>query len=98
MARCGSCNARIVWAQTESGSSIPIEADQYGDPAGYPDTGQAGRIQEVEPAPTLFDPEPDTTGRTIVRVLGREGRADPGRPIWLSHFVSCPQATEWSRR
>lgn len=93
--RCRSCGHPLCWATTENGQSIPLIADANGEPVAHEDTGLAGRLQEV-PADAipgdLFGDKPDGL---IVAALGKGQDADPDLPIWLTHFVNCPEAEEW---
>lgn len=82
---CRSCQAPIVWAETEGNDkkasrAMPIDAD--------PATG----------APALFDDgnlvQIGTTGAGKPRV--RYVAAGPGR--MRSHFASCPERDNWRKR
>jgi hypothetical protein len=34
ISRCRSCNAAIIWAKTESGKTMPLDAEPAGRPSG----------------------------------------------------------------
>jgi hypothetical protein len=74
--RCQSCAARIVWAVTERGKRMPVDAEPH----------PAGNI-------TLL-PLPD--GGATAHVLGKFESAG-GAPRHRSHFVTCPQSSDWRR-
>lgn len=88
MARCRSCEAEIVWAQTTSGKLMPLDADNDDgydrpllDPEGrvaptgrYVTTKRGQRVMEVE-------------------VLAQEELFAGDRPRrYRSHFQTCPNA------
>lgn len=93
MAKCKSCGVAVFWVETKSGSRNPLIADpKTGLPAVHPDTGKAGRIQLEQIRQDL------TGGETyVVRMLRKGQEADPDKPVWLTHFVDCPQAVAWRR-
>lgn len=78
--RCESCQASIVWARTQRGERMPVDAD------------------------------PSPAGNVVVTGEGRERRAGvltkgqaagaraAGQELFLSHFASCPMASDHRRR
>jgi len=70
-ARCRSCGALILWARTEAGRRIPLDA--YPHPVG-------NLVLDVR------------AGRVRVADL----RTDDVR--YLSHFATCPHASEHRKR
>lgn len=83
MAECRSCGAEILWAQTERGSSIPL--DPVPDPRG-------NLVIEVDGPGDGWPPA--HVRRTAVYV--REGER-PDEPRYLAHFATCPQAESHRR-
>lgn len=70
---------------------IPLDADPAtGRPLDHDDTGLAGRIQEEHQL--LFTD--GAVDELWVKVLKKGEEADPGLPIWLSHFATCPDSEE----
>lgn len=84
MAECRSCHRPVLWARTNKGRSIPLDANEHGGPALFADgniedTGEraAGRYGQVMVVRYL---PPDTEGEH-----------------YRTHFASCPQSAEWRR-
>lgn len=88
MARCRSCQARVVWAQTTKGNLMPLDADPDSEwerplldpdspvaPTGrYVTSNRGARVMEVE-------------------VLDQQALFEEDRPRrYRSHFASCPNA------
>lgn len=80
--RCRTCNIAIVWARTTTGKYIPVE----------PDPTPHGNL-------TLY-PMADHPGRLAIVSTGsrRSALAAAGIPLYVSHFVSCPNSNEWRNR
>ena len=81
MSECRSCRAPIIWAMTERGKRMPLDADPYTgpDPAG------------------LFVFRFDGDGRPYVLAVTPEAAAALGDAVYRSHFASCPDAKRWRR-
>lgn len=80
---CRSCRAPIVWATTEQGKSMPIDA-------GPVDNGNVYYLDQKSSPPrvrVLAGPQPTL-----------EEDADSADGLrYLSHFATCPQADQWRR-
>ncbi len=82
-ARCRSCGAPIIWARTEAGKPMPVDADPIdGGNVLLVATGTATPIARSHPA---VDPRID-------------GLAVEAAPRHTSHFATCPQAGKWRRK
>jgi len=68
MARCRACNAEIIWAVTDSGKRMPLDAEPAERPTG------------VFALDTSCDPPHATSAAH--------------QPVYLSHFVTCPNADQ----
>lgn len=86
---CRSCRAEIVWALTENGKSIPLDACD-GVPLPHPG-GDNGRIV----------PTGERRGEAIVvEILEKDAQVESllGTPeVWVSHFATCPDAKSWKK-
>ena len=82
MATCRTCGAAIVWTVTDSGKALPI--DPHPDPA-------LGNIR----IPTGFTPP---VAATVYGPDDARRARDGGTQMYVSHFVTCPQADEWRTR
>jgi hypothetical protein len=78
--RCRSCGAPIVWAETEAGRRMPVDADT--DPDGNvlvvpdPVTGELVALIDSEAKP-----------------LAKRERTWPEGTRHRSHFATCPNAS-----
>lgn len=84
MSRCRSCQAPIVWVETEAkgdkpGRKMPLNADPA-DPA------DLGRALAVDNGNIIFTGAHTGDGTPIVRYVP----AGPGR--YLAHFATCVNA------
>jgi hypothetical protein len=70
---CRTCGAPIIWAVTQNGRRMPLDADPVASPRGW------------------FTIEGATASGDDLAV------AVPSRPIFVSHFATCPQAAEHRR-
>lgn len=80
---CRSCGADVVWAITVNDKTMPVDPDPHPD----------GNI-------TLTDHYLTTHRRGRFRraaVLGPLEVELHDGPLWLSHFVSCPDAGSWRK-
>lgn len=75
---CKSCDARIIWAVTERGKSMPVDADPVADEVG------GGNVQLV----------PQADGRAplakVLSVAAQFGKTN----LRLSHFATCKFAAQ----
>jgi hypothetical protein len=71
VSRCRSCNAEIIWAVTDSGKRMPLDAEPAERPTGL------FRLD------TSCDPP--------------HASSAAGEPVYLSHFVTCPNAAQHRR-
>ena len=84
MSACRSCEAPVVWAKTEAGKNMPmdetpVEGDEKFWQARDPD----------RPLNGLF---------SLVRGVARRATDEDRRlrrPLYTSHFATCPQADNW---
>ncbi|APE09727.1 hypothetical protein BO226_11340 [Rhodococcus sp. 2G] len=81
--KCRTCRAEIVWASTTKGNAIPLE----------PEPSPNGNLN-VYPVPA------DPRGRIAIVVTNsrRAALAAAGIPLYVSHFLSCPDAAEWRKQ
>lgn len=87
-AHCKSCDAQIVWAVTENGRRMPVDADPV--PAG---TILLRHLNVGEP------PVAHVTTKTERAELETQAvnRGDTFR-LFVSHFATCPNATTHRQR
>jgi hypothetical protein len=90
--RCRSCEAEIVWAITEGGQSIPLEAE-----------GGKPRAHEGGPKGRIVWTGEYRGAALLVEMLREQDQAESlldGVPeeIWVSHFAYCPDAKGWRKR
>lgn len=83
MAKCGSCQAPVVWVETESGKRMPIDRDPVPADAERPGNLIKTGVTEVmrngrhETVPTVMVVKPD----------------DPTPAArYISHFATCPNS------
>jgi hypothetical protein len=65
--KCKSCGAEIVWAKTQEGKTMPLNARRV----------RAYRLKELETGEPVAEPSDE--------------------PVYISHFLTCPQASQWSK-
>lgn len=82
IARCRSCGAEIVWAKTQNGKNIPIDAQSH----------EAGNIMLVAATSTILEPPYAVILRTIADMAGV-----PPEKLHRTHFATCPKAADWRR-
>jgi hypothetical protein len=83
---CSSCGAAIIWAQTEAGRRMPVDAEAVPD----------GNLQLYTEE---LGGEPAEPGVQRVRFLTRNQvlvEQAAKRPLWRTHFATCPDGREWS--
>lgn len=85
-ASCRSCHAGIVWAVTAKGEKMPVDPQPT-----LPGIGNLVLWFEVDGLGNLVDPP---TQRVIAATDEQKARG----PVWLSHFATCPKASEWRKR
>lgn len=73
--RCGGCGASIVWALTDAGRRMPVDADPV---AG----GELEIFAEYFPGGEPVDPG-------VQRVRQRPAERPPSSPAWRSHWATC---------
>lgn len=76
--QCRSCDAPIIWAVTNRGTNIPIDAEPSSD----------GNIRLIDRSTLGVAPQ-----AMVLSTTARFGK----RELYTSHFVACPQATQWRR-
>lgn len=93
MARCRTCDARILWAKTTSGRLTPVDADS--DVAwDSPILDEHGTLR-----PTGRSETGAYASVPIVEIVGRgQGSLDPDERRWRPHFATCPDADAWRRK
>jgi hypothetical protein len=83
VAKCSSCESEILWVYSEQGRAMPMD----------PEPNKVGPNGE---APTLRKERVDIVQgglrRKIVHVMTKDELAENTKPLYLSHFVSCPHA------
>jgi hypothetical protein len=90
-ALCQSCCARIVWARTDSGQRMPVDLEPV--PAALLPEARAGNLvlwYEV-------DDRDRASGPQRVSLATDEQRRQADVPLWRSHFVTCPNASQHRR-
>lgn len=81
---CRSCEAEIVWVITENGKPMPIDAEPGGlGPKGEQPRFRKERVEMV-----------DGKKRKIVHFVKDNEMEANTRPLYHSHFVTCPDADE----
>lgn len=81
---CRSCRAKIVWATTEQGKSMPVDAEPV-------EGGNVYYLDQKSSPPrvrVLADPQPTL----------EEGVDSADGLRYVSHFATCPQAEQWRKR
>ena len=81
MATCRSCSSPIRWAYTDRDKRIPLDPNPLG-----PEDSLKGAF-------TLADDCDGNTFATAALPLDRVLR----RPLYRSHFATCPHAGKWRR-
>lgn len=81
MSTCRSCHAEILWARTETGKRMPLDADPIAD-----------AIAETRGLFVLRDRH-SAEGPLAIAAWGLEGT----EPHYRSHFASCPDAAKHRR-
>lgn len=85
-AACRSCGAGIVWAVTAKGEKMPVDPERV-----LPGVGNLVLYFEVDGLGNLVDPPTQ-------RVATATPEQKASGPVWLSHFVTCPKASDWRKR
>ena len=82
---CSSCGAEITWVYTEKGKAMPldVEAGKLG-PKGEPPKFRKERVEEGEGG----------IKRKIVHFVKDNEMEANTRPLYHSHFVTCPNAAQ----
>jgi hypothetical protein len=79
--KCGSCDARIIWARTIAGRSMPVDAEPSGGGTVLLEIRQGFLLATVYNA------------AAVSVLLGPETRAQ----LRQSHFSTCPDADKWRK-
>ena len=72
--RCRSCGKPIIWARTEAGKAMPVDALPVA----------TGNLV--------------ATGEDTVRYVSKGRPAEPGVPLYVSHFSTCPDSKGWRKQ
>ncbi len=86
MAACGSCGARIVWAVTEKGNRMPVDADP--NPAGNVIIlagVRAPGLRGDSPVVRVFANAEPTLGEEDISIDGKR---------YMPHHATCPNAAD----
>ncbi len=81
---CRSCGAPIVWARTNSGKAMPVDAEPVEDGNVVLRTG----------------PDQSVTAYVLSKRDAEGIQLDMyvSRDLYVSHFTTCPTANTWRRR
>lgn len=86
LSKCSACGAAIIWAVTDRGRKMPIDAS----PA-LPGVGDQVLYFYLDAFGNLFD--------SVQRVMTADDELRKlGGDIWISHFATCPDAKKFRRR
>ena len=85
MARCKSCGAYIIWIKTESGKAMPCNEPEYWF---IPDPN--GNMTYITADGRVM--------RGIMSGVNGTGALDIGCKGRISHFATCPNASQHRRR
>jgi len=89
--RCRSCNAELIWATTEKGKPIPLDAEPVAD----------GNIRLEERSVS-----PEGVGEVSVQEIvltavythpGEGSLFHTTSPLYVSHFATCKDAKKWRK-
>lgn len=87
---CGSCLAPVLWARTESGKLMPVDREPT----------EHGNIllshRGLGEPPTVLYQSPEQ----IAKLRAEHERSPQDGPLrlYVSHFTTCPNATQHRRR
>jgi len=86
MSRCRSCDAEIIWAATEAGKSMPLDAKP--DPFGNVELScdRSGRHPRRKPV------------ATVLAGLFLAEAQSAGRELFMPHHATCPQGDAWRKK
>lgn len=86
MSKCKSCSASVIWARMAlSGTPTPI------DPAPHPNGNLVTVDDDPRSPPALgLMREPKMRPATAQDLVAK-------RPLYKSHFATCPHAADWRR-
>ena len=82
MSKCRSCGAEVTWATTDAGKGIPLD----------PEPRQDGNLVIVG------DDHFGTPRVRLDRPDDNQGALFGPSERYVSHFVTCPDASEWRRQ
>lgn len=83
VASCRSCGASIVWAITERGKRIPLDAE--------PNAVKGNMVLEVETLIVNGHPQERWRARQVAPLL------DAAQVRYMPHHATCPQGNQWRR-
>jgi hypothetical protein len=86
--RCRSCNAELIWATTEKGKQIPLDAEPGAD----------GNIRLEERSYPVYGRGPLVREEIVLTAVpapyeGEERQGDR----YLAHFATCKDAKKWRK-
>ena len=89
MAQCSSCRAEIVWVYTDTAKPKPMPLDP--EPGKFGPKGEPPRVRKER---VEDDPRGGGLTRKIVHVLRDNELEANTKPLYQSHFVTCPFADQ----
>lgn len=84
MSQCKACNAEILWVITEKDKPMPLDME----PGGLGPKGE----------PPRFRKERVEGDKKIVHFVKDAEMETNTKPLYQSHFVSCPEAAEFRKK
>ena len=87
---CSSCGRPILWAiVAASGRRMPVDL--------LPSSTGTVYLSYADESTVVGDGVRCSSGDLIARILSREDAQDPTVPRYVSHFATCPNATQHRR-
>ena len=92
------CHASIVWARTNTGKLMPVDAEpvEGGNVRLYARQGIV-RAEVVPPRAAPADLVAETGGGYGPISMPDESTPTPSEPLRTSHFVTCSRAADWRK-
>lgn len=87
MSNCRSCNAEIIWARTERGSKMPLDAE----PVELPVTSGDGKARAL----FVLRDRSSFEGPLAIAAWGLNQKTDAH---YRSHFATCNDPAGWRKR
>ncbi len=78
LSECNACGEEIMWVRTEKGKSMPIDAE----PGGNADKARFVKLRTMRVDGKIVG---------VVRYLWGRELEDNTRPLYASHFDTCPR-------